>query len=74
MHLVIDHVFLWYLDVGSGAKNISLHSQIEESGAWDDPYNISFEFLVENEEGEWSPERIKGCGVFPNHLEESNKV
>ncbi|CAJ2651357.1 unnamed protein product [Trifolium pratense] len=73
MHLVTDHVFLWYLDVGSGAKNISLHSQIQESGAWDNPCNISFEFSLENEEGEWSTERIKGCGVFPlYHLEESN--
>jgi Leucine-rich repeat (LRR) protein len=66
MHLVIDHVFLWYLDVESGAKNISLHSQIQESGAWEiNPNNISFEFSVENEKGERSTERIKGCGVFP---------
>jgi hypothetical protein len=73
MHLVIDHVFLWYLDVGSGSKNISLYSQIQESGAWDNPNNISFEFSLENEEGEWTTERIKGCGVFPlYHLEESN--
>ncbi|CAJ2668529.1 unnamed protein product [Trifolium pratense] len=73
MHLVTDHVFLWYLDIKSGAQNISLNSQIQESGAWDNPCNISFEFSLENEEGEWSTERIKGCGVFPlYHLQEAN--
>ncbi|WJX32821.1 hypothetical protein P8452_21104 [Trifolium repens] len=45
--------------------NLKELSQIQESGAWDSPNNISFEFLVENEEGEWTTERIKGCGVFP---------
>ncbi|KAL5076277.1 hypothetical protein RYX36_015261 [Vicia faba] len=72
LHLVMDHVFLWYLDIRSGAKHISLHSQIEESGAWDNPCDISFQFSLENEEGEWSTKRIRGSGVLPlYHLQES---
>ncbi|CAK8566866.1 unnamed protein product [Lathyrus sativus] len=73
LHLATDHVFLWYFDVKTGAKHISLHSQIEESGAWDYPYDISFQFSLENEEGEWSTKRIKGCGIFPlYHLQEKS--
>ncbi|XP_024634734.1 disease resistance protein RPV1 [Medicago truncatula] len=73
LHLVRDHVFLWYLDIRGGATHISLHGQIQKRGGWDNPYNMSFQFSLENEEGEWSTERIKGCGVLPlYHLEESN--
>lgn len=74
LHLVMDHVFLWYLDIRSGATHISLHGQIERRGGWHNPHNMSFQFSLENEEGEWSTERIIGCGVLPlYHLEESNK-
>jgi len=71
LHLVRDHVFLWYLDIRGAATHISLHGQIQKRGGWDNPYNMSFQFSLENEEGEWSTERIIGCGVLPlYHLEE----
>lgn len=67
LHLDSDHVFLWYLDLKTGKGDISLYGQLQESGAWDHPYNLSFEFLLEDGDDRelWSAKGITGCGVCP---------
>ncbi|XP_057431572.1 disease resistance protein RML1A-like isoform X2 [Lotus japonicus] len=63
-NLITDHVFLWYTDIIKGGVKHSMQKVLEESIACD-PYDISFKFSHEDEEGEWSMKGIKGCGVCP---------
>ncbi|KAK7407269.1 hypothetical protein VNO78_09029 [Psophocarpus tetragonolobus] len=62
-NLILDHLFLWFVDINKFG-NDSLLKRLQNGEACD-ASNISFEFLVEDEDGEWSTKRIKGCGIYP---------
>ncbi|KAH1264375.1 TMV resistance protein N [Glycine max] len=65
-NLILDHVFLWFVDIKQFGDD-SLLRRLQKGEACD-PSNISFEFLVEDEDGEWSTKNIKGCGIYPIYV------
>ncbi|KAL3031456.1 hypothetical protein AAZX31_02G030900 [Glycine max] len=66
--LSLDHVFLWFVDITEGGDD-SMLRRIQK-GEPCDPCNISFEFFLEDKDGEWTMEGIKGCGVYPIYASE----
>ncbi|XP_029127501.1 disease resistance-like protein DSC1 isoform X2 [Cajanus cajan] len=67
-NLILDHVFLWFVDTAKFGDD-SLARRLQKGEACDSS-NVSFEFLVEDEDGEWSTKGIKGCGIYPIYASE----